>query len=208
MENTPNNGPKATGYAQPSGAKKFGKALIGGTWDDIKVHAIYDVLIPGIKRMTMDAISILLFGSATNRATPQVPWGGWSNSWGQPTGIDYRSYYSTNTYGNFNAPKAAAPVSAYSQNFEYKEPSFATKEAAEEFQSIITTIMENQHYISCACFYDNCKMSGYPSMASAYGWTDMSAIVNSRIVTRQTPDGGLGYVVQMPNPKPLRTNQV
>lgn len=184
--------PVVKGTLQQSEGKKIAQAFIGGSLEDIKNHTIYEVLIPGAKKIILDAFSLLLFGTPSS--------GNWfvkPNS--SLPKVSYNNFWSS------EQPKATAVQAATNSNaqFSYADPTFDTKQDAEILRDNVSDWLDRKGCITVAQFYDMAGITGYPYTMNNFGWKGMATMTNAQIQTR-TNNGETRYILKMPRISPLK----
>lgn len=176
---------------QPSETKKIANAMIGGTLTDVKNHTIYDVVIPEIKRLIMDAISILLNGDVRRSTTPIA------------SKTSYTSFWSGG--GAIPVPKVATATPSI--RFENYDIGFRDLPGCEEDETktargqaiaardALDEILDRFHKVYVADLYDVCELPTPPHTANNYGWTNLRGM---EVVKTNIPD--TPWALKMPKP--------
>ena len=154
---------------KPSEGKKFAQNVIKGTLVEVKDHTLYDVLIPGIKKLILDGLSILFFGEVKKV-------GGTTTS---SSKTSYTAFWSS--------PMSAAPVPKVQSptiRFEYYDIAFAEKDQALQVREELSNIFDRFNYVCVSDLYEICGIEA-PFTANNYGWYD---IRGAKVVPTQDPD--------------------
>jgi len=165
---------------KPSTAKKLFSAVIGGTIDDVKNHTIYDVIIPGFKRLIQDGINIIFWGDTRTRTSAPT-----SNS-----RTSYTSFWSQ--------PATAAPIPKVASSnrhvrFEYCDVGFETDLEAVDLREQLDAAIDRYGSLSVADMYEMARIPDYPSTANDYGWYNIKGAEIVKIPNLDKP-----WVVKMP----------
>lgn len=176
---------------QPSETKKIQNAMIGGTLADVKNHTIYDIIIPEIKRLIMDAISIILNGDVRK-----------SNVSTSASKINYTSFWSggaapvpkiatSNTnirFENYDIGFRDLPGFEEDETKTARGQAYAAKDALDE-------ILDRFGKVYVADLYDVCELPTPPHTANNYGWTNLRGMEVVRTNIPDTP-----WALKMPRP--------
>ena len=168
----------ATGQViKPSEGKKIAKAFVGGTFEEVKNHTLYEMIIPGLKKLFLDGISILLYGEVKKPTSPI-------------------SSASRTSYTSFWSQPVAAPVpkasSAPSIRFEYYDLAYPDKEQALMVREELSNIFDRFNYVSVSDLYELSGLEA-PYTANNYGWYD---IRSAEVVQTNNPD--MPWALKMP----------
>ena len=154
---------------KPSEGKKFAENVIQGNLVEVKNHSLYEVVIPTIKKIILDGLSILFFGDTKKSPTQTTT-----------TSTSRTSYTSFWTGSAAPVPKASvAPI-----RFEYYDIAFAEKEQAIAVREELDNIYDRFQYVCVSDLYELCGIEA-PYTASNYGWYD---IKGAQVVPTNDPD--------------------
>lgn len=157
--------------------KPLGRALtdifIAEDLETVKKFVIYDIVVPGIKRLIVDSVRMILLGEVGSGKDR----GGFVNYNGVST--------------NRSKTNVPDPVDRTRNRVDYRDITFRSRGDAEDVLRELRSLIEEYHQASIADYFDLLgQTSEYTD--NKYGWFDLS-----RASVR--PCSG-GYYIEMPKP--------
>lgn len=156
-----------------------------GTWDNVKVYLLRDMIIPGIKKAILGAIQLFLF--------PDTKYTGTSVQTSQ-TGLFGKVSYSGAWAEKNNKPKAYGQTSA----FNYSNLSFPTSQEAYGLLETLDLIIERYGQVSVSEMYEQCQLAA-PAASENWGWKSTKGAEVIRVNDPNYP-----FILKMPKFGPLR----
>ena len=190
---------KETGAAkasikQPTTRQKIKRAFIADEINDVKSYALFDVVIPSIKRvirdLIMNAIDMTFYGRSKASRDPRDD--------RDSTYVDYRSAYRRNRDRDYDdRDRRDNPRSRSVQQVGVRELDrvvFAEKADAIDALSFVLDNIEEYGAATVADFLSCARLETSP-IHSKWGWYDAKGAS-----VRECPDGS-GYYVDLPKPR-------
>lgn len=151
--------------------------------DTVKNYIFFDFIVPGIKNLFLDTLSMMLWGEGrpSNNVMPK-------------SSITSRVSYSKMYSGN----QVKKPVVDNRRNYEYDDAlTFATRGEAEQVLETMLEAIDVYGFVSVADLYDFAEVDPqYQKWTdNKYGWTNLS-----RATTKRTRDG---YTLALPKAMPI-----
>lgn len=153
--------------------QKFADAFIAEDLQSVKTYVVKDLLIPGLKRMFLSSLEMLLNGKGYNRQKSQQA----------VTTVSYRDYY--------DKPKPQTPPSDYTS---FEDLIYEDRGDAEYVRDQMIDILNRYRVVRVSDMFELSKRPS-PFTANRYGWTDMT-------LAKVIPVSG-GYMIKMPRAMPL-----
>lgn len=157
--------------------RKFADVFISEDVANVKNYIFNEVLIPGIKDLAINTLSMMLWGEAGH--------GRRSSSTGSR--MSYQNYYNKGK----NERKETASVRT---RFDYNDIIFETRGDAELVLTELDELMDSYEVVSIQDLYSAAGLD-CPYTYSNYGWTN----IRSAAVIRVND----GYMIKLPKAKPL-----
>lgn len=157
--------------------RKFADVFISEDVENVKNYIFNEVLIPGIKDLAINTLSMMLWGEAGR--------GRRSNSNGSR--MSYQNYY------NKGKSERRENNSARTR-FDYNDIIFETRGDAELVLSELDELMDSYEMVSIQDLYSAAGLD-CPYTYNNYGWTN----IRSAAVIRVND----GYMIKLPKAKPL-----
>lgn len=192
-----------TSIKKKSNARKFAESFIQQDVRLIKEYLIFDVILPGTKRIVSDMghsfIDMLFYGGEGSRYRSRDRYGEsgarirqWS-----PERESYNRYYDDRERDrhNNNSSKSSSRLSR--GGFSVEDIEFEDRWDAEQVLLKLRDTIEQFGLVSVATYYEFCRIDSDNYMDNKYGWFD---IVNPRIET-ETNGKAVLYL-----PKPVLLN--
>lgn len=155
--------------------QKFTNAFIAEDLNSVKSYVITEFLIPGIKRMFLSSLEMLLNGKGYSGSKKDK----------QVTSISYRDYYE-------REQRRAEPTR--NDYLDFDDIIFEERGDAEYVLDQMRDALREYRVIRVSDMFELSRQAS-PYTGNRYGWTDISS---ARIV----PIRG-GFVIKMPNPMPI-----
>lgn len=158
--------------------QKFTDAFIAEDLNSVKSYVIKELLIPGIKRMFLSSLEMLLNGKgySSNKKDRQTSY------------VSYRSYYDQDR-------REEPPRNDYPDNFE--DIIFEDRGDAEYILDQLKDVLQRYRVVRVSDMFDLARQPS-PYTGNRYGWTDLS-------LARVMPTRG-GYMIKMPKAIPIDRN--
>lgn len=177
-----------TGTVETSTKKKIRNSIIAKDGQTVKEYAIFDVLIPSVKRLFYDfsskILSMILFGDG----------GRGSGSASGP--FDYsRQYQKVSFGGDSSRGPSSAPTRTNYSGFEYDTFIFETRGDVEKVIDQLSDCIEQYGQVSVSELYDAIGKTA-PYTAENYGWISMAG-AKAAICSE-------GFRIILPPVKPLK----
>ena len=176
------------GTVETSTKKKIRNSIIAKDGQTVKEYAIFDVLIPSIKRLFYDfsnkILSMILFGDGRGSGSPSGPY-------------DYSRQYQKVSFGginNYQTSPAPSGRPTYS-GFEYDNFIFESRGDVEKVIDQLTDCIEQYGQVSVADLYDAIGKTA-PYTAENYGWISMAGA--------KAGISSEGFRIVLPPVKPLK----
>lgn len=166
--------------------QKIRKAFIADEVSDVKTYALFDVVIPSIKKvfreLVMNAIDMAFYGKPQSR----------KDSRGE-------AYYDYSRRGDRDIPSRPSSQQSKGQQFvgvrDLDRVAFADKEDAVNTLSYLMDNIEEFGVASVSDFLASAGLSTNP-IHQKWGWYDLQGCS-----VRELPDGD--WMVDLPKPKPI-----
>lgn len=158
--------------------RKFADMFIADDVANIKNYIIYEVLIPGVKDVVLDSISMLL---------------GRETGYRRRTSSGNRSITSYQKFYEKGGSERRDSNVAYSR-FNYNDVVFETRGDAELVLAELDELMEQYKVVSIQDLYSAAGLD-CPYTYNDYGWTDIRSANIIRI--------GDEFIIKLPKAKPL-----
>ena len=159
----------------------FADVFISEDASSVKSYILEDVLIPGVKKLTVNAIKVaaeMIFGET----------GG--SSYGRDSKIPYVSYDRFSSRTNERRDDRSKQ-----QRFDYNNISFEYRGDAEMVLEQMDNMLREYGSVSVADMYEAAGLPAPPYTSNKYGWERLG---DARIV-RQNGE----YVLVLPRPRPI-----
>lgn len=164
---------------KPSVGEKFKEAFIAEDAKTVKQYVIFDVIIPGIKDVTMSvlhgAIDMIFTGRSSNRKKGGYYGGGGNN---------YGGYYGGRSSESHNAVKTRT----------YENVTFGTREEAVEVLEQMRLYLDEYHRVSIATFNELAGVTG-DYTDNRWGW---KTLADAKVMFHQGE-----YFIDFPRPRDL-----
>ena len=162
-----------------SGARKLANIFLPEDVEDVKGYVLTEVIIPSAKKLCLDIIETIFYGSSSSNRTSSTA-----------SKISYRAYYDkANTrYGDYRATSARSAM-------DFDDVIFETIQDAKEVILRMDECIDQYKLVRVADLYDMAGIS-CPHTAYNYGWTDIRSAEPVRL-----RDGR--YIIKMPRALPL-----
>lgn len=154
--------------------QKFADAFIAEDLSSVKTYVIKELLIPGIKRMFLSSLEMLLNGKgySSNKKDRQV------------TTVSYRDYYE----------KEAKRDSYRNDYLDFDDIIYQDRGDAEYVRDQMLDILRQYRVVRVSDMFELSRRPA-PYTGNSYGWTDMTL---ARVVPVRD-----GYMIKMPRPIPI-----
>ena len=163
-----------------SGMQKLAETFISEDVENVKSYIIFDVIIPTIKNVVLDAVTnsvqMLLFGKSGNPMHPTSA----------STGVPYTQYYNQPITGAYLASATSKDT------FNFDDIVFRTRGDAELALNSLNDMIVRYTMASVANLYEAAGIVTSNYMANDYGWTDL---IGARVINARG-----GYVIKLPKP--------
>ena len=185
--NAPIETPKAQGVKKVANGKirkqsisnKFKDAFIAEDASTVKEYVIFDVVIPGLKDLTMSilhgAIDMFFAGKASGRKK-----GGYYN-------------VNHNNYGGYYGGRGSES-NAYTKSRTYENVTFTTRNEAEDVLEKMKLYLDEYHRVSIATFNDLAGVTG-DYTDNRLGW---KSLADAKVMYHQGE-----YFIDFPRPRDL-----
>ncbi len=173
-----------SGHAQarkPSLFYRFKSTFFADDIENVKQYALRDVIIPGIKHLFLDSLSMLILGESYSR--------------GGKSKLGLSTTYSYNTVFKSKTEKRKRDDDSTPLTKSYREIVLDTRGDAEAVIDTLNELIDVYGQASLSDLYDCVGISG-EFTDNNYGWVDLR-----RASVRRLPGGG--YLVDLPKPYPL-----
>lgn len=156
--------------------QKFTEAFIAEDFQSVKTYVINEYILPGIKKMIVGGVDMLLNGKATNRTEKQT------------AQVSYRNYY--------DAPSKPKASNYRTDWLDFDNIIYMTHEEAEDVRIQMLEIQDTCRVVRVADMFELSKVAG-PYTGNNYGWSNLT-ISNMPIVAVRN-----GYMIRMPKAVPI-----
>lgn len=154
--------------------QKFADAFIAEDLSSVKSYVFKELLIPGIKRMFLSSLEMLLNGKGYSSSKKDR----------QITTVSYRDYYE-------QQKKPTAYENVY---LDFDDIIFEDRGDAEYVRDQMLDILQRYRVVRVSDMFELSRRPS-PYTGNNYGWTDMT-------LARIVPVRG-GYMIKMPRPVPI-----
>lgn len=162
-----------------SGARKLASIFLPEDVEDVKGYVLTEVIIPSAKKLCLDIIETIFYGSAGSNRTSSTA-----------SKISYRAYYdkANSRYGDYRAASSRSAM-------DFDDIVFETIHDAKEVILCMDECIERYGLVRVADLYDLAGIT-CPHTAYNYGWKDIRSAEPVRL-----RDGR--YVIKMPRALPI-----
>lgn len=165
--------------------QRFADAFIAEDLPSVKQYVIRELLIPGLKRMFLSSLEMLLNGKGYTSTKDR-----------QATSISYRDYYE----------KKTVPKETYRDMYpDFDNIIYMTKEDAEDIRIQLLDIQKYQGgVVKVSDMFELSRRPG-PYTGNNYGWTGLTIGNMPIVVIRHAFDNPPrdGYMIKMPKAVPI-----
>lgn len=139
----------------------------------VKKYVVYDIVVPGVKRLIVDAIRMMLLGEAGSGS-------------GKGGFVDYAGRSNRNSKSSI-----PDPIDRNTNRVDYRDITFRSRGDAEDVLRELRSLIDEYHQASIADYFDLLgQTSEYTD--NKYGWFDLShATIRPRTG---------GYFIELPKP--------
>lgn len=175
-----------TRLRKKSDSPKLKDVFISEDMDNVKSYVLFDVLIPGIKKIFFDtiknALEMALFGEKGTSGKSST----------SASRINYRNYYPKDDATPYKPARTKSSLN-------YDEIVFETREDAEAVLNAMESSIQQYKVVSVGDLYDFADIPSPDFTALKYGWNDLR---EARVM--QVRDGNsFGYILKLPTARPL-----
>ena len=162
-----------------SEVKKFADIFIAEDWDTVKKFIVEDMLVPGVKRLTVSIIkntAEMIFGETGER-----------DRFSSGARLGYISY---DKYSSSRRDERRDRGTKTRTRFDYEDVIFETRADAENARMQMEEVIEKYGFVTVSDLYDMADLSA-PYTGNRYGWTNIRTAEPIRL-----REGG--YILKLP----------
>lgn len=171
---------------QKTGVSKFADSFISEDAKDVKSQMIFDVLIPGVKKIIYDlfteGIDMILYGGRGSGDRRRNP-------------VDRLSFVQYDKYYEKGSRSARSESSRPKAVYDYGDLTVPSKGDAEAILDQLDAQIKRYDIASVADLYEFAGITPRPTDYK-YGWTDISSATSVRLRTGE-------YILKLPKALPL-----
>ncbi len=170
--------PENMAIRKPTLSRRLGDIFLVEDVDTVKQYVIFDVIIPGVKRVFLDALSMMLFGTTRS--------GGNKNAY-----VDYTRP---------GANRTSAPAESRATKRDYRDIAFTTRSKAEDCLMDLRVYLQEHGSVSVAyyCTWGDITPDWNDENR---GWYDLSKVqVRTSQVIGADGTPCSGYYLDLPRP--------